>query len=107
MSQELNLVGHTSEVLAFLDTCKKTTKRHDMLDLDCEKVIYTMYNWESSDGSLWEEFAAYSPLGSKGPMIFLGLFNRDTNEIKSWTKDASLKDSNQFYDRKKGIFWVS
>lgn len=96
-------IGHTDEVLNFLETCIKI-KNIDTVYGMFDESIKDLYEYvDPSTNQTWEEFVQFCPWSS-GPMIFLAIRNKQTGKIKGW---KILKQSKyEFINYNEGTFYV-
>ncbi len=101
MARSTQFIGHTRQVLVFLNTCVEKEECGEVMGM-FDEAVYTLHRYQSPDGEIWSEFIQAEPWSS-GPMIFLAIKN-SKGDVMGWKVDSIVRG--QEYDRKKGIYWV-
>lgn len=103
MSRSTQFIGHTKEVGDFLRSCSIIRSVGTVTGMFDEEVS-TLSDWSDSNDHVWREFIQYEPWSS-GPMIFLGIKNLMTREIKGWITKRSRTYMESDFDKELGIIY--
>ena len=96
-------IGHTLEVDQFLQSLESIKTKNKVYGMFGEEIC-SLYRYLDKNGSRWEEFEQYCPWSS-GPVIFLGIRNLDTGEIRGW-KERYIEGRGEYIDYQNGEFWI-